>query len=217
MTTWIFKPFALICFSLMVFSCTNKSTIKDSNSTSKNETKKTTEKVKKMEKLGKKLVIMETSAGGPIKIELDGDNAPISVSNFLKYVDSGFYDGTIFHRVISTFMVQGGGFTEDMTKKGTNPEIKNEAKNGLKNLRGTLAMARTNVVDSASSQFFINVVDNSFLDHKSDSNYGYAVFGKVIEGMDIVDKIKETPTTSKNGMQDVPQTTVTIKSIKRAE
>lgn len=164
------------------------------------------------------VVVMETSMGN-VKIELDEAKAPISVKNFLSYVDDKFYDGTIFHRVIANFMVQGGGFTADMQQKATKAQIKNEAGNGLSNKRGTLAMARTNVVDSASSQFFINVVDNDFLDHRDNSSqgFGYAVFGKVIEGMDIVDKIKGVKTGNKMGFQDVPAEAVVIKSIKRAQ
>lgn len=161
-------------------------------------------------------LVMETSMG-TIEIELFAKEAPISTENFLKYVDEKFYDGTIFHRVISTFMIQGGGFTADMKKKDTHPPIKNEATNGLKNDRGTLAMARTGVVDSATSQFFINVVDNKFLNHKSKnpSGFGYAVFGKVTKGMDVVDKIKAVKTGVCGMMRDCPQTKVVIKSIRR--
>lgn len=164
------------------------------------------------------VVVMETSLGN-VKIELDEAKAPISVKNFLSYVDDNFYDGTIFHRVISNFMIQGGGFTADMQQKGTKAQIKNEAGNGLSNKRGTIAMARTMVVDSASSQFFINVVDNNFLDHRDSSpqGFGYAVFGKVIEGMDVVDKIKGVKTGSRMGFQDVPMETVVIKSVKRVQ
>lgn len=162
------------------------------------------------------VVVMETSLG-QIKIELDQAKAPITVKNFLSYVDDKFYDGTIFHRVISGFMIQGGGFTPDMRQKSAKAPIKNEAGNGLGNTRGTIAMARTNVVDSATAQFFINVVDNGFLDHRDNSpqGFGYAVFGKVIEGMDVVDKIKGVRTQSKMGFQDVPAETVVIRSIKR--
>lgn len=164
------------------------------------------------------VVLMETSAGD-IKIELDQKNAPISTNNFLSYVDDKFYDGTIFHRVISNFMIQGGGFTPDMQQKQTKGQIKNEAANGLKNKRGTIAMARTMVVDSATAQFFINVVDNDFLDHRDTSpqGYGYAVFGRVVEGMDVVDRIKSVKTGTKMGLGDVPMETVTIKSVRRAQ
>ena len=161
-------------------------------------------------------ILMETSLGN-IKIELDQAKAPITVKNFLSYVDEKFYDGTIFHRVIGNFMIQGGGFTAEMQQKRTKPPIKNEAGNGLKNMRGTIVMARTNVVDSATAQFFINVVDNDFLDHQNTTpqGFGYAVFGKVIEGMDVVDKIKAVKTGSKMGFSDVPAETVVIKSVKR--
>jgi peptidyl-prolyl cis-trans isomerase A (cyclophilin A) len=161
------------------------------------------------------VVLMETSMGN-VKIQLDAQKAPISVKNFLDYAGSGFYNGTIFHRVIPGFMIQGGGFTADMSQKPTKPPIKNEAGNGLKNDRGTIAMARTMVVDSATAQFFINVVDNAMLNHRDDSmqGYGYAVFGKVIEGMDVVDKIAKVKTGRQKGMGDVPETAVLIKSMK---
>ncbi|GFE57016.1 peptidylprolyl isomerase [Geobacter sp. AOG1] len=160
------------------------------------------------------VVLMETSLGN-VKIELFQKEAPISVKNFLSYVNSGFYNGTIFHRVIPNFMIQGGGFTPEITMKKPNDPIKNEADNGLKNQRGTLAMARTMVVDSASSQFFINVKDNGFLNHrdKTMQGYGYAVFGKVIDGMDVVDKIAAVQTGVQKGFQDVPTVPVVIKSI----
>ena len=159
-------------------------------------------------------VIMQTSMG-EITIELDGENAPISSENFLAYAKTGFYDGTICHRVIPGFMVQGGGFTADMKQKQTREQIKNEASNGLKNLRGTLAMARTQVVDSATSQFFINLVDNSFLDHKGQAAnaYGYAVFGKVTAGMDIVDAIAKVSTGTQGPHQDVPKEPVVIETV----
>ena len=158
---------------------------------------------------------METSMGN-IKIQLDPQKAPISVKNFLDYVKSGFYDGTIFHRVIPNFMIQGGGFTAEMQEKQTKAPIKNEAGNGLKNNRWTIAMARTMIVDSATAQFFINVADNVFLNHRDDTmqGYGYAVFGKVIGGIDVVDKIAKVQTGMRMGMGDVPETAVIIKSIK---
>lgn len=161
------------------------------------------------------VVLMETSMGN-VKLELFQKEAPISVKNFLDYAGSGFFNGTIFHRVIPGFMAQGGGFTPDMLPKATKAPIKNEAGNGLKNDRGTLAMARTMVVDSATAQFFINVVNNDFLNHRDDSpqGYGYAVFGKVIDGMDVVDKIAATKTGMNKGFRDVPETPVVIKSIK---
>lgn len=151
-------------------------------------------------------IVMETSMG-KIRIELFDDKAPISAANFRKYVQEKFYDGLVFHRVIPGFMIQGGGFLPGMKQKTpTLPPIKNEADNGLKNQRGTLSMARTQVVDSASSQFFINVVDNSSLDHrgKDPRGYGYAVFGRVTEGMEVVDKIVAAPTTSVQQHRDVP-------------
>ena len=159
-------------------------------------------------------VIMQTSMG-EITIELDGENAPISSENFLAYVKDGFFDGTIFHRVIPNFMAQCGGFTADMKQKQTREQIKNEASNGLKNSRGTLAMARTQVVDSATSQFFINLVDNDFLDHKGQSAnaYGYAVFGKVTAGMDTIDAIAKVTTGNNGPHQDVPKEPVVIETI----
>lgn len=160
------------------------------------------------------VILMETSMG-TIKLELFEKEAPISVKNFLDYAGSGFYNGTIFHRVIPGFMIQGGGFTADLKEKSTKAPIKNEAANGVKNSRGTLAMARTGVVDSATAQFFINVVDNGFLNHRNTSvqGYGYAVFGKVLEGMDVVDKIAAVKTVFKS-MPDMPEKNVLIKSIK---
>lgn len=162
------------------------------------------------------VVLVETTLGN-IKIELDQTKAPLSVKNFLSYADEKFYDGTIFHRVIDGFMIQGGGFTADMKQKPTNAPIKNEAANGLKNDRGTIAMARTNYPDSATSQFFINVVNNDGLNRPSPDGHGYAVFGRVVEGMDVVDKIKSTKTGNKMGFQDVPVETVTIKAVKRVQ
>jgi len=158
-------------------------------------------------------VVLETSLG-QIEIELNQDKAPISTTNFLKYVDSNFYSNTIFHRVIPGFMVQGGGFTAQMMQKPTNDPIKNEADNGLHNVRGTIAMARTSDVNSATSQFFINVKDNEMLDHGV-RDFGYAVFGKVVKGMDVVDTIVNSQTTSKGGMQNVPVDPILIKSAKR--
>ena len=159
------------------------------------------------------VVLMETSLGN-IKIELFEKEAPISVKNFLEYVNSGYYNGTIFHRVIGNFMIQGGGFTADMRMKKTNPPIKNEAANGLKNDVGTIAMARTGAPDSATSQFFINVVNNNGLNRPNPDGNGYAVFGKVIDGMKVVDDIKMSPTGMVKGMQDVPETPVVINSVK---
>lgn len=163
-------------------------------------------------------VVIETSKG-TIKLELFADKAPLSAKNFLSYVKEGFYDGLIFHRVIKDFMIQGGGLDENMQQKKPKFAIKNEATNGLLNKRGTVAMARTNVVDSATSQFFINVVDNAFLDHrgKRPEDFGYAVFGQVVEGMDVVDEIRAVKTGNKAGHGDVPVEPVVIQSIKLAE
>lgn len=151
---------------------------------------------------------------GDIVIELDSDKAPITTKNFLDYVENGFYDGTIFHRVIPGFMIQGGGFTDDMQQKQTKANIKNEADNGLTNNRGTIAMARTPDPDSASSQFFINLKDNDFLNfkNKTPSGWGYCVFGKVTSGMEVVDKIATVKTGTHGAHQDVPTETVTIKT-----
>jgi peptidyl-prolyl cis-trans isomerase A (cyclophilin A) len=162
---------------------------------------------------GKPVVILSTTEGD-IKIELDAEKAPITVENFLGYVDAKFYDGTIFHRVIPDFMVQGGGFDEKMSQKKTRAPIKNEADNGLTNDRGTLAMARTSDVNSATAQFFINLKDNDFLNHGS-RDFGYAVFGKVVDGMDVVDKIAATPTGRKGGQSDVPTKPILINSARR--
>lgn len=163
-------------------------------------------------KRGKPVVLLETNLGN-IKIELAPAKAPVSVDNFLAYVKAGHYDGLIFHRVIRDFMIQGGGFTKDMReRRAARPPIRNEAGNGLRNERGTVAMARTQVVDSATAQFFINVVNNDFLDHVDETprGYGYAVFGKVIDGMDVVDKIRAVPTGRFSMFQDVPKDPVTI-------
>jgi peptidyl-prolyl cis-trans isomerase A (cyclophilin A) len=157
------------------------------------------------------VVVMETSMG-TIKIELNPAKAPITVKNFLDYVDAKFYDGTIFHRVIPTFMIQGGGFEPGMRQKKTREPIKNEAPNGLSNERGTIAMARTSELDSATAQFFINVVDNKGLDQPR-----YCVFGKVIDGMDVVDKIRNVRTGRVGGFADVPVEDVIIKSVRRAD
>ncbi|PLY00564.1 MAG: peptidyl-prolyl cis-trans isomerase A [Desulfuromonas sp.] len=156
-------------------------------------------------------VKLETSMG-EITVELDAENAPISTENFLGYVKDGFYDGTIFHRVIADFMIQGGGMNPDMSQKKTKAQIKNEATNGLTNKRGTLAMARTQVVDSATAQFFINTVDNDFLNHQNESamGYGYAVFGKVVDGMETVDAIRQVETGNHGMHQDVPKESVVI-------
>ncbi len=162
-------------------------------------------------------ILLKTTKGD-IVIELYPDKAPITVKNFLNYVDDKFYDGTIFHRVIKGFMIQGGGLTPDLqAKPEKRPPIKNEANNGLKNLRSTIAMARTSEIDSATCQFFINLVDNPFLDHvpNDPSKFGYAVFGKVIKGMEVVDAIADIPTTTKGMYRDVPTELVVIISATR--
>lgn len=158
------------------------------------------------------MVKFETSLGD-IVIEMYPDEAPITVANFLKYVNDGFFDGTIFHRVIPGFVVQGGGFLPGMDQKKTNAPIKNEADNGLKNLRGTISMARTSDIDSATSQFFLNLVDNSNLDFraKNTAGYGYCVFGKITEGLDVIDEIAKIKTTTKGFYQDVPTEDILIK------
>jgi len=155
----------------------------------------------------------KTSAGD-FSVELFAKEAPESAANFLQYVEAGGYDGTIFHRVIPGFMIQGGGFASGMEQKDTRPPIRNEATNGLENLRGTLAMARTSDVHSATAQFFINLIDNDFLNHQP-GNYGYAVFGRVIAGMDVIDAIAEVPTTRRRGHGDVPVDEVIIHSVTR--
>ena len=159
--------------------------------------------------------ILMTTTVGPITLELDADNAPKTVENFLSYVSNGFYDGTIFHRVINNFMVQGGGFTADMEQKATQAPIENEASNGLKNARGTIAMARTQDPHSATAQFFINVQDNDFLNHTGENmqGWGYAVFGKVTDGEDVLDKIRCVQTGSQAGHQDVPVEPIIIESV----
>ncbi len=163
-------------------------------------------------------VMLETSMGN-IKIELFKEKAPITVKNFLGYVKDGYYDGLIFHRVIKEFMVQGGGMNDQLEQKKPKFAIKNEATNGLSNTRGTLAMARTNVVDSATSQFFINVVDNLFLNHKNKQpdNFGYCVFGQVLEGMETVDEIRSVKTATFKGHGDVPVEPVYIKTARLIE
>jgi len=161
------------------------------------------------------MVVVETTEGA-FKVELWADKAPVTVRNFLRYVDDGFYDGTVFHRVIKDFMIQGGGMTPDLKEKKTLDPIKNEASPELKNDRATIAMARTNAIHSATSQFFINVVDNDFLNQKNKTpmGYGYAVFGKVVEGMEVVDKIRAVSTATVGHFENVPVTPVVINSIK---
>jgi len=160
------------------------------------------------------MVIIRTTFG-EIKLELDAEKAPKTVANFLNYAREGYYDGTIFHRVIDNFMIQGGGFDTEMRQKNSGKPIENEADNGLKNDFGTIAMARTNDPHSATAQFFINVKDNDFLNHsgKNMQGWGYAVFGKVTEGTEVLDKIRGVPTTSRGGHQDVPTDPVIIESV----
>ena len=164
------------------------------------------------------MVIIRTTFG-EIKLELDAEKAPKTVANFLDYARDGYYDGTIFHRVIDNFMIQGGGFDTDMQQKSTSEPVENEADNGLKNDFGTVAMARTMEPHSATAQFFINVKDNDFLNHsgKNMQGWGYTVFGKVIEGTEVLDKIRAVPTTSTGGHQDVPTEPVIIESVKIVE
>lgn len=162
------------------------------------------------------VVLIKTTAGD-IKVELDAEKAPNTVKNFLQYVKEGFYNGTIFHRVIDGFMVQGGGFTKDMQQKPVHAPIKIESDNGLKNTRGSIAMARTSDVNSATAQFFLNVVDNSFLDFKSKtpSGYGYAVFGHITEGLDVLDKMRKVKTSTKGPFENVPVETIEIIDVKQ--
>src|SRR5262249_55147600 len=169
-------------------------------------------------KKGNPVVVLETSKGN-IEVELNEGKAPVTVKNFLDYVDSHFYDGLVFHRVIDNFMIQGGGFTPDMAQKNGKAPIENEAGNGLTNDKYTIAMARTSVVNSATSQFFINTKDNAFLNHKDNTpqGFGYAVFGKVVKGQEIVDAIGKVKTGTKNGFNDVPVEAVTITKAYRKE
>jgi len=203
----------LILTALMVFAvmagCDRKA---HETSGEKIEEKTASEEPKVIERKSKR-VKLETSLGD-IVVELDGEAAPVTVKNFLRYVDEGFFDGTIFHRVIKGFMIQGGGFTADMRQKKTHAPIVNEAGNGLKNNRGTIAMARTQNPNSATSQFFINHKDNHNLNYAGPGNPGYAVFGKVVEGMDVVDRIAAVKASRKARYSDVPVETVLIKSAK---
>lgn len=173
---------------------------------------------KKMAKKANPTVVMETSEG-VITIELWADKAPVTVKNFLRYTDEKFYDGTIFHRVIDNFMIQGGGFTADMKKKNAHEPVKNEATSELKNDRGTIAMARTSQVNSATCQFFINLKNNDFLNHRDNTprGFGYAVFGKVIKGQEVVDRIAKVKITTSGPHRDVPAKPVVIKSVRRSK
>ena len=161
------------------------------------------------------MVRFETSHGG-FSIELFEEDAPQSVANFLRYVDDGFFDGTIFHRIVPGFVIQGGGLTADFGQKKTQPPVKNEAANGVRNQRGTLSMARTDEIHSATSQFFVNLADNDFLDHRP-GNYGYAVFGRVKDGMDTIDRIAKVSTGRRKGYTDAPLEDVLITSARRVE
>jgi cyclophilin family peptidyl-prolyl cis-trans isomerase len=163
---------------------------------------------------GNPVAVIETNLGS-ITIELFKDRAPVSVENFLQYASEGFYSGTIFHRVVPGYVIQGGGFTPELVEKGTRPPIQNEATNGLSNRRGTVAMARTRALRSATSQFYINLADNTSLDHRgfSPDDFGYAVFGRVLSGLEVVDKIGAVKTGTREGMDDVPATPVIITSV----
>jgi len=161
------------------------------------------------------MIRFETTLG-TFTVELDAGSAPVSSENFLRYVDDGHFDGTVFHRVIPGFMIQGGGFQADMTQKPTRKPIKNEADNGLRNRRGSIAMARTNDIASATAQFFVNLVDNAFLDHRP-GNHGYAVFGRVVDGMDVIDRIAAVKTKRRHGHDDVPVEAVVVTAARRVD
>jgi len=197
---------AFVSFFMLLSGCNAQEAAKTEKATESKTEMKTGEKMS-----ANPIIKMETSKG-TVTIELDAEKAPLSVANFVSYVEDGFYDGLIFHRVIPNFMVQGGGMNPDMSEKATKAAIKNEANNGLKNDRGTLAMARTNDPHSATSQFFINLKDNDFLNHTSESpaGWGYAVFGKVTDGLDVIDEIEKVKTGNHGGHGDVPLEAVTI-------
>lgn len=199
---------------LLLTACTSPKPETTTEPEPENTTNQTEETMPEKE-LPMEYVVMETSMGD-VTIELDPNKAPVTVANFLSYVDDSFYDGTIFHRVISNFMIQGGGFTADGNQKSTKDPIVLESQNGLKNDIGTIAMARTNSPNSATCQFFINVAQNDFLNYSA-GNPGYAVFGKVTSGMDVVNQIRQVPTGVKNGMRDWPNEDVVIKRIYREE
>ena len=201
-----FRYYGLLTIVALVYGCNGKTDTTETN-------KKAVTSERNIVNLQNNVVKLQTSMGN-IVIELNEQAAPVTVKNFLGYVQSGFYDGTIFHRVIPGFMIQGGGFTPKMVRKKTLDPIINEAKNGLSNKRGTIAMARTNNPNSATSQFFINHRDNDFLNYMDDNQPGYAVFGKVIEGMDVVDAIASVKTTTRDGMENVPVEPVEIVSAK---
>ncbi len=217
-----FVPVLIVILSILMLVLAVGCKKKEKQEISIEELNKMKEKLNKEEpkenqdqdsaKISKKVKIETTM--GDIVVGLYEEKSPITVKNFLGYVEEGFYDNTIFHRVIKDFMVQGGGLTSEMQKKSTHPAIVNEAKNGLKNERGTIAMARTGNPDSATAQFFINHKDNAFLNYKNQREQGYAVFGEVTEGMETVEKIAVVQTTTRNGMGDVPAEIVVIKSVK---
>ena len=198
--------YGLLTIVVLVYGCSEKTDKAQAD-------KKIVNMERNIVKSQSNVVKLQTSMGN-IVIELDDQAAPVTVKNFLGYVEAGFYDGTIFHRVIPGFMIQGGGFTEQLARKKPLDPIINEAKNGLSNTRGTIAMARTNDPDSATCQFFINHSDNEFLNYVDESKAGYTVFGKVTEGIDVVDAIAAVKTTTRNGMDDVPIKTITIQSAK---
>lgn len=206
--------YGLLTVVVLVCGCGEKTNKAESEKTDKAEAdKKIVNLERNIVKSQSNVVKLETSMGN-IVIELNEQAAPVTVKNFLGYVEAGFYDDTIFHRVIPGFMVQGGGFTEQMAKKETRDPIINEARNGPSNIRGSVAMARTNDPDSATAQFFVNHSDNDFLNYVDDKSAGYAVFGKVTEGMDVVDTIASVETTTRNGMENVPVEPVIIISAK---
>ena len=208
--------FAVISFSvgiIFIAGCDKQNDKQASVASAKKVEDKETGKESKNIAMEPKKIKLETSMGD-IVVELNQKAAPVTVNNFLWYAEEGFFDGTIFHRVISDFMIQGGGFTVDMNQKKTQEPIVNEAYNGLKNDRGTIAMARTSIPDSATCQFFINLKNNDFLNYVERNNPGYAVFGRTVEGMDVVDRIAAVKTANRNGMGDVPVETVLIKSVK---
>ena len=204
----------ILTLFLSIGVCSLNAASSSDNSTTNNDKVNSMQASDSSTKQANPVVEIQTNMGN-IEVELNSDKAPNSVKNFLQYVNSNFYDGTIFHRVIKGFMVQGGGFTKDMNQKKTLSPIAIESNNGLKNERGTIAMARTSDPNSATSQFFINTKDNSFLNYSAPTpqGYGYAVFGKVIKGMDVVDKIENVKTSSQNYMGDVPVTQVIIEKV----
>jgi peptidyl-prolyl cis-trans isomerase B (cyclophilin B) len=198
-----------LCAAVLVSGCRSKNAAVSEKKTEEKVMTETKEQVKK----NPAMVKLQTTMGD-IVIQLDEEKAPLTTANFLKYVKEGFYDGTIFHRVIINFMIQGGGLTSDMKEKATSAPVKNESSNGLKNNRGTIAMARTTDPDSATSQFFINLVNNDYLNYAGAGLPGYTVFGKVTEGMDVVDKIGAVKTATRMGSEDVPVEPVVILSAK---